>query len=28
VLVLLGIPVYLFWSWRRREARFDRYIKE
>jgi APA family basic amino acid/polyamine antiporter len=28
VLVLLGIPVYLFWAWRRREARFDRYIKE
>jgi len=28
VLVLLGIPVYLFWAWRKREAQFDLYIKE
>ena len=28
VLVLLGIPVYLFWSRRRKEAQFDLYIKE
>jgi len=26
--VLLGIPVYLFWSRRRKEAQFDLYIKE
>jgi basic amino acid/polyamine antiporter, APA family len=28
VLVLLGIPVYLFWSWQRKQSQFDLQIKE